>query len=90
LGRSAGDLFVAVGTYDSFVADLKRTVKQNGCRYISSDDKTDRRDLGVHTKDDHYSRDDAIAWAKKILAELDRPTDPRDKSLTEMLQAAAN
>lgn len=80
-----GDLFVAPEKYESFVADLKQTVLANGCRYIASDDKTDRRDLGVHTKDDHYGKDDAIAWAGKVLDELHHPRTPNAKSLLDML-----
>jgi hypothetical protein len=79
-----GDLFVDPDVFESFVADLKRTVTREGCRYISSDDKTDRRDLGHHTKDDHYSREDAIAWARKVLAELAHPATPHDKPLLAM------
>ncbi|MGD0142202.1 MAG: hypothetical protein ABSC92_03505, partial [Rhizomicrobium sp.] len=62
-----GNLFVPPGEYESFVGDLERTVTRNGCRYISSDDKTDRHDLGENTKDDHYSKPDAEAWARKVL-----------------------
>lgn len=69
----AGDLFVDVDVFDSFVADLRRTVTEAGCRFIASDDKTDRRNLGRHTKDDHYSREDALEWAAKVLKELSRP-----------------
>jgi hypothetical protein len=79
-----GDLFVDPEVYESFIADLKRTVTRDGCRYIASDDKTDRRDLGRHTKDDHYSRDDAIAWARKVLAELAHPVNAHDKPMLEM------
>jgi len=67
----AGDGFVRVQTYDSFEADLKRTVTQAGCRYVTSDDKTDRRSFGAGSKDDHYSRPEAIAWAIKVLRELE-------------------
>ena len=80
-----GDLFVDPDVYESFVADLRRTVTRAGCRYIGSDDKTDRRNLGRHTKDDHYSRDDAIEWARKVLAELARPAGRGDRSLDTML-----
>jgi len=80
-----GDLFVDPGVFDGFVADLKRTVTRAGCRFIASDDKTDRRSLGAHTKDDHYSRDDAVAWARKVLAELARPRNPADKPLLTLL-----
>ncbi|MEI9993540.1 MAG: hypothetical protein WDM91_03010 [Rhizomicrobium sp.] len=76
-----GDLFVDPAIYERFVADLKRTVVRGGCRYIASDDKTDRRDLGRHTRDDHYSRQDAIRWARKVLEELARPVDRDDKPL---------
>ncbi|MEJ0025451.1 MAG: hypothetical protein WDN01_05425 [Rhizomicrobium sp.] len=76
-----GDLFVDPDVFDSFVADLRRTVTRSGCRFVASDDKTDRRDLGRHTKDDHYSRDDAIAWARKVLAELVHPPARADKPL---------
>jgi len=88
-----GDLFVDPDVFDSFVADLRRTVTRNGCRFIASDDKTDRRNLGRHTKDDHYSREDAVAWARKVLAELAHPQTREDKPLLELLaemQAAAN
>jgi hypothetical protein len=78
-----GDLFVDPEVYESFVADLRREVTHDGCRYIGSDDKTDRRNLGRHTKDDHYSRDDAIVWARKVLAELARPVDAHDKPMLD-------
>lgn len=81
-----GDLFVAPATYESFVADLRVTVTANNCRYIGSDDKTDRRNLGTHTKDDHYSRDDAVAWANKVLAELHHPKNTGDKPLLTLLR----
>ncbi len=84
-----GDLFVAPATYESFIADLKDTVTRAGCRYIASDDKTDRRNLGTHTKDDHYARDDAIAWADKVLHELHHPKSPADKSLFALLKDQA-
>ena len=80
-----GDLFVDPPVYENFVADLKRTVERNGCRYIASDDKTDRRNLGRHSKDDHYSKDDAEAWARKVLTELNHPANRDDKPLTAML-----
>lgn len=83
-----GDLFVDPAVFDDFVVDLRRTVTRAGCRYIASDDKTDRRDLGTHTKDDHYSRDDAIAWARKVLAELARPRTPAEKPLLSLLAEA--
>jgi hypothetical protein len=83
----AGDLFVSVGRFESFVADLKQTVERNDCRYIASDDKTDRRNLG--RKDDHYSREDAEAWARKVLYELAHPADKNDKSLLALLQDAS-
>lgn len=67
----AGDGFVRVQTYDSFEADLKRTVTDGGCRYVTSADKTDRRSFGAGSKDDHYSRPEAIAWAIKVLHELE-------------------
>ena len=85
-----GDLFVDPDRVDSFVADLRRTVTRNGCRFIASDDKTDRRNLGRHTKDDHYSRDDAVAWARKVLAELAHPQTRQDKPLLAMFADAAN
>jgi len=80
-----GDLFVDPDVFTSFVADLKATVTRSGCRYIASDDKTDRRNLGRHTKDDHYSREDAEAWARKVLVELDRPVNRADKPLPALL-----
>ena len=67
----AGEGFVRVQTFDSFEVDLKRTVTEQGCRYVTSDDKTDRRGFGPGSKDDHYSRPEAIAWANKVLHELD-------------------
>ena len=76
-----GDLFVDPDVFDSFVSDLRRTVTRNGCRFIASDDKTDRRNLGRHTRDDHYSRDDAVIWARKVLAELAHPQTRQDKPL---------
>jgi hypothetical protein len=79
----AGDLFVAIDRYESFIADLKRTVTASGCRYIASDDKTDRRN--VERKDDHYSRDDAQAWARAVLRELDHPVNRTDKPLQALL-----
>jgi len=81
-----GDLFVAPSVYEDFVGDLKETVVENGCRYISSDDKTDRRNLGEHTRNDHYSRDDAIAWADKVVDELQHPRHRGDRSLTDLLK----
>jgi len=83
-----GDLFVDPDVFDSFVADLKRTVTRSGCRYIASDDKTDRHNLGRHTRDDHYSRDDAVAWAAKVLAELAHPQTRNDKPLLALFGAA--
>jgi len=83
-----GNLFVPPATYDSFVADLARTVTKNGCRYISSDDKTDRRNLGENTKDDHYSRGDAEAWAMKVLYELNHPAMRGDTPLLELLRGS--
>ncbi|MEI9888210.1 MAG: hypothetical protein WDN08_17275 [Rhizomicrobium sp.] len=80
----AGDLFVAVAKYESFVADLKDTVTRNNCRYIASDDKTDRRN--VERKDDHYARPDAVAWANKVLYELHHPKSPADKALLVLLR----
>lgn len=79
----AGDLFVDPDIFASFVADLRRTVEKNGCRYIASDDKTDRRN--IQRKEDHYSRDDAIAWARKVLSELAHPATRDDKSLLTLL-----
>ncbi len=84
-----GDLFVDPDVFDSFVADLRRTVTRDGCRYIASDDKTDRRNLGRHTKDDHYSRDDAVAWARKVLAELAHPRTRTEKPLLALFGAAS-
>ncbi len=78
-----GDLFVDPGRYADFIADLRTTVRAAGCRYIRSDDKTDRRN--VSRRDDHYSHDDAIAWARQVLAELNRPAHDGDKPLLAML-----
>ncbi len=78
-----GDLFVDPDVFGGFVADLRRTVEKNGCRYIASDDKTDRRN--IRRKEDHYSRDDAVAWARKVLDELDHPRNPADKALFALL-----
>jgi hypothetical protein len=83
-----GNLFVPPSVYESFVDDLQHTVTSNGCRYISSADKTDRRDLGENTKDDHYSKPDAEAWARKVLYELDHPVGRGDKPLIELLSGA--
>jgi hypothetical protein len=83
-----GNLFVPPSTYESFVDDLEHTVARNGCRYISSDDKTDRRNLGENTKDDHYSKPDAEAWARKVLYELDHPVDRDDTPLKDLLAGA--
>jgi hypothetical protein len=80
-----GNLFVPPSVYESFIDDLEHTVTHNGCRYISSDDKTDRRNLGENTKDDHYSRPDAQAWARKVLYELDHPVGHGDTPLNELL-----
>lgn len=77
-----GDGFVSVERYDGFIADLRRTVTEAGCRYISSADKTDRRNLGIHSKDDHYARDDAIQWADRVLFELNHPV-AGDKKLLD-------
>ncbi|HEX4292826.1 MAG TPA: hypothetical protein VHZ29_01695 [Rhizomicrobium sp.] len=81
----AGDLFVSVDRFESFIADLKQTVTAHNCRYIASDDKTDRRN--VSRKDDHYSRPDAIAWANKVLYELSHPANHGDKPLLTLLSA---
>jgi hypothetical protein len=78
-----GDLFVDPDRYEDFIADLRATVRAAGCRYIRSDDKTDRRN--VARRDDHYSRDDAVAWAREVLAELGRPSHDGDKPLLAML-----
>ena len=84
-----GNLFVPPSEYESFVADLEHTVTHNGCRYISSADKTDRHDLGGNTKDDHYSKPDAEAWARKVLYELDHPVSARRQaSLNELFRSA--
>ena len=83
-----GNLFVPPSEYESFVADLERTVTRNGCRYISSDGKTSRHDLGENTKDDHYSKPDAEAWARKVLYELDHPIARGDRPLSELLADA--
>jgi hypothetical protein len=83
-----GNLFVPPSEYESFVADLEHTVTHNGCRYISSADKTDRHDLGENTKDDHYSKPDAEAWAKKVLYELDHPVTRGDRPLSELFASA--
>lgn len=66
-----GDLFVARERYADFIGDLKRTVTRAGCRYIASDDKTDRREIGA--KDDHYAPYEAKQWARRVLAELRQP-----------------
>lgn len=79
------DMFVPPKTFDSFAADLKRTVTASGCRYVASDDKTDRRNLGRNTKDNHYAPDDARAWAQKVLFELEHPVGG-DRSLRDMLR----
>ncbi|MBL6852483.1 MAG: hypothetical protein ISS15_13660 [Alphaproteobacteria bacterium] len=78
-----GDLFVDPDRYEDFIADLRATVRNAGCRYIRSDDKTDRRN--VARRDDHYSRDDAIAWARAVLVELERPSDEGDRPLLALL-----
>lgn len=81
-----GNLFVPPASYESFVADIRHTAIENGCRYIGSDDKTDRRNLGWNTKDDHYSKEDAEAWARKVIYELDHPVGHGQASLNEMLR----
>jgi len=69
-------------TYESFVADLKDVVNPRTAAATSpATTRTDRRNLGVHSKDDHYSKEDAIAWAAKVLKELHRPASPADKPL---------
>jgi len=78
-----GDLFVSPARYEDFIADLRLTVTRAGCRYVASDDKTDRRN--VSRRDDHYSQGDAIAWARKVLAELHHPANPADRSLLALL-----
>jgi hypothetical protein len=85
-----GDLFVDDRIYRSFLADLAAVAKENDCRYIASDDKTDRRLLGQNTRDNHYGRDDAVAWARKVLNELDNPRDSRDGSLLDLLRENPN
>jgi hypothetical protein len=80
-----GTRFVSAGTYDRFLARLKATVLANGCRYIASDDKTDRGDLGGDTKEDHYPAGEARAWARAVIDELDRPRDG-GKAMREMLR----
>ncbi len=81
-----GDLFVDPAVFKGFVDDLKRTVIRNDCRYIGSDDKTDREKLGKHTKDDHYAKPDAVAWAMKVLDELNHPSARGDKPLVDLLR----
>ena len=83
----AGDGFVGVAKYESFIADLKDVVTANGCRYISSADKTDRRVFGAHSSDDHFDRNDAVAWADRVLAELNHPVSVREYSLLDALKA---
>jgi hypothetical protein len=82
-----GDLFIAPAVYDSFVADLKSTVTTKGCRYIGSDDKTDRNVLGQHTKEDHYPKEEAVIWAEKVLDDLNHPPDRDEKPLRELLKS---
>lgn len=86
----AGDGFVSVAKYESFIADLRDVVTSNGCRYISSADKTDRRVFGEHSRDDHFDRDDAVAWADRVLGELNHPVSVREKSLLDALRPAAD
>jgi hypothetical protein len=78
-----GDGFVSVERYDGFIADLSQTVTAAGCRYISSADKTDRRNLGIHSRDDHYDRDAAIEWADLVLNELLHPAAAGERSLLD-------
>lgn len=67
----AGALFVDIDRFDSFVAALRDTVTDAGCRFIASDRLTDRSNL--EPKDDHYGRDDAREWARKVIDELFHP-----------------
>ena len=79
------DLFVDPDIYDSFNSALKRTVTRDACRYIDSSLMTDRRNLGRHTRDNHYGQGDAEAWARKVIAELAHPANRADKPLLTLL-----
>ncbi len=81
-----GTRFVSADTYARFLVRLRQTVTANGCRYIASDDKTDRNDLGGDTKEDHYPAFEARQWARQVIAELNRPQGG-GKALREMLAA---
>ncbi len=81
----AGPEFMPLLVQEQFMRELKATVIANGCRYISSDDKTDRSHIAP--KEDHYSEADSIAWAERVLDELQFPRDARERSLFELLGA---
>lgn len=82
-----GTQFVAEARFESFVADLKRTVTRNACRYIASDDKTDR--AAIAAREDHYPKEEAVLWAQKVLNELDHPANREDKALLVLLRSVA-
>ncbi|MBS0471746.1 MAG: hypothetical protein JSR60_11790 [Proteobacteria bacterium] len=68
----AGSLFVDIDRFDRFVAALRETVTDADCRFIASDQMTDRRNL--EPKDDHYGRDDAREWARRVIEDVLHPT----------------
>jgi hypothetical protein len=77
-----GPEFVTVYAYEHITAALRAAVTRAGCRFIRSDDKTDRRHIAP--REDHYPEADAVAWADAVLDELDHPPDPADKPLMSL------
>ena len=82
-----GDAFVTVFAFNSFVTALRKTVTKNGCRFIASDDKTDRRRIAP--REDHYSDADSVDWAQKVLDELDQPASPGDRPFLTLFARGA-
>ncbi len=70
IGPPQAALFFSPQTkFDEFVKKLEMIVESEGCRFISSADKTSRENLN-DSMGLHYSCNDAAAWAKKIVPVL--------------------
>lgn len=65
----AGTKYISVTKYEEFVELLKNTVTANGCRFIDSNNKTDRRTI-TDSMGLHYNCRESEAWAAKILVEI--------------------
>jgi hypothetical protein len=61
---------VSPQVYENFVKHLSDTVSENGCRFIDSNPKTARENLGSNSLGLHYDCDHATAWSKKVSAEM--------------------